>query len=88
MISDESNAETLIRLLSEHDTMSCVLCTRRCDESTKLVRARRKRKRKVNKLLIDEKHNLESEHQRFVKDVVLGLSIGNGEFLIRTMWID
>ena len=31
---------------------------------------------------------LESEHQRFVEEIVLCLSLVNGEFLIKTMWTD
>ena len=39
-------------------------------------------------MLIDEKNNLASGNQRFAKDDFLGFSLGNGEFLINTMWID
>ena len=46
VISDESDAETSIRLLSEDNTTSCVSCTGSYDEATKLERVRRKRKTK------------------------------------------
>ena len=88
VISDESNAKTLIRLSSDDDRMPCESFIGSYNEATKLVRVCRKLKSKGNKLLIDDKNNLESEYQRFVKEVVLGLSLGNGEFLINTMWID
>ena len=52
------------------------------------MRVRRKRQSKVKYLTIEEKNNISEEHKRFVIELVLGLSLGNGEFLINVMWLD
>ena len=46
--SNESVAETLIRLLKNEETMAYLFCTSSYDEANQLVRVRRKRKNKVN----------------------------------------
>ena len=45
--SDESNAEKLIRLLSDDETISFFLQTGSHDEATQLMRVRKKHKSKV-----------------------------------------
>ena len=84
----ETTAETLMRTLTEDETMSFVCHTGSCDEAKKLVRVRRKRQSKGQNMTIEEKNNISEEHKTFVTEIVLGLSLGNGEFLTNVMWLD
>ena len=77
-----------MRMLTEEETMPFVCHAGSCDEAHKLVRVRRKRQSKGKIMTIEQKNNMSEEHKRFVTEIVLGLSLGNGEFLINVMWLD
>ena len=85
---NESAVKTLVRLLTEDDTISYASCTGSYDEAKQLVKVRKKRKSKGKKFNNELNNNISLEHENFVKDVVLGLSLRNREFLISVMWVD
>lgn len=84
----ETTAETLIRLLNNDDNISCVCCTGSYDEAKQLVKVNKKRKSRGKNITNDQKKNISNQHERFVKEVILGLQINNCEFLISVMWVD
>ena len=83
--SKESAAKSLTWLLTKDDAISYVMHAGSCDEASQLVKIHRKRKSKGKKIVESDITNAIIEHQKFVKEVVLGLSLGNGEFLISVM---
>ena len=85
---NESTAETLIRLLNEDESITHLSCAGSYDQAQQLVRVRKKRKSKGNKVDQEGNCNVSNDHKRFVKEIILGLSLGNNKFLINAMWID
>ena len=77
----------MIRLLDKDESISYVCYTGSYNEAKKLVKVHRKSKKKGNMIDAAET-NVSAAHEKFAKEVVLGLSLGNGEFLINVMWVD
>ena len=67
--------------------MSFVCFTGSYDETKQLVKVRRKYKKKGAPIQTDLKTNLSEGHENYVKEVVIGLSLGKGEFVICVMWV-
>ena len=85
---NESTAETLTRVISDDPNVSFVCCAGSYDEANQLVKVCRKRKKKGKSTKTDEKRGMPHDHAQCVKEIVLGVSLGNGEFLLNVTWVN
>ena len=76
-----------MQLLTDDPDVTFLCYTSSYDIAKKLVRVRRKRKKKGLPMKTDNKIDISIEHAQYVKEIVLGLSLGNGEFLLNAMFV-
>ena len=86
--NNESTTETLMRMISDDPKVTFVCHAGSCDEAIKLVKARRKHKKKGESIKTDEKRDMPHDRAQYAKEIVLGSSLGNGEFLLNVMWVN